>query len=301
MFKKVIFICLLTIGVHYFSLSQPIEALRQRINKVVEGKSATVGVAIWGTDPGDSLSILGSRHLPMQSVYKYHLALAVLHQVDQGKLSLDQVVSIDKSLMETYQHLWSPLREANPDGVDISLAEVIRYTVAWSDNVGCDLLFDLVGGTNAVESYLHSIGIRDIAVVHKEIVMQADWESQYDNWTTVTAANQALKLFFENKEGLWSQESHQFLLEVLKGTKTGTKRIRGLLPEETIVAHKTGYSGKNEEGLSGAVNNIGVVFLPTGTHFYISVFVSDSVERDETNQRMIAEIARLAWDHFNER
>ena len=37
------------------------------------------------------------KKLPMQSVFKYHIALAVLDLVDQGKLSLDQKVFIKKS------------------------------------------------------------------------------------------------------------------------------------------------------------------------------------------------------------
>lgn len=298
MIKKVFFKSLLLLLVNHFTCSQGMNTLKEQINQVTKGKSATVGVAIWSGDTQDKLSINAGKHLPMQSVYKFHLALAVLHQVDQGKLRLDQVVSIDKAYMDTYSHLWSPLRKKYPEGVEIKLAEVIKYTVAWSDNVGCDLLFELVGGTQVVNDYIHSLGVKNIAIVYPEIVMQNDWEIQYKNWTTATAANQLLQLFLENKGNLWSIENHQMLLDVLKGTKTGKKRIRGLIPEETVVAHKTGYSGKNEAGLSGAVNNIGIVFLPDGNYFYISVFVSNSMESDETNEEIIATITRLAWDYF---
>lgn len=268
--------------------------------QVIDGKSATVGVAIWGSDPKDKISIHGDKHLPMQSVYKFHLALAVLHQVDQGNLSLDQHLSIDKPYMETYKHLWSPLRKKYPDGVEISLAEVIRYTVAWSDNVGCDVLFELVGGMKVVHEYIHNLGVSDVAIKYPEIVMQDQWHIQYENWSTALATNQLLRIFYENKGNVWSKESHQFLLQVLKDTQTGKKRIRGFLPATTVVAHKTGFSGKNEEGLSGAVNNIGIVFLPDGTYFYISVLVSDSMESDDVNQEIIARIAKLAWDYFND-
>lgn len=281
-----------------FSNAQTIENLREKINQVLEDKSATVGVAIRGVDPVDVVSINGDKHLPMQSVFKYHLALAILHQVDQGKFNLDKSIAIGKKMMDLYSHLWSPLRKKYPKGVALSLAEVIRYTVAWSDNLGCDLLFKLAGGTKVVESYIHKIGIKDIAIVHPEIIMQSEWQRQYENWTTANAANQFLKRFFENTENLLSTESYDFLLEVLKGTQTGKKSIRGLLPKETVLAHKTGYSGKNDEGITAALNDIGIVFLPDNSYFYLSVLVSDSAESDETNQRIIAEIAKLAWDYF---
>ncbi|HAS47507.1 MAG TPA: class A beta-lactamase, subclass A2 [Microscillaceae bacterium] len=281
-----------------FSKAQSIQALKEKINQVLKGKSATVGVAIQGANPKERLSINGDKHLPMQSVYKYHLALTVLHQVDQGKFSLDQKITLDKKMVEAYSHLWSPLRKKYPNGTKISLAEVIKYTVAWSDNLGCDLLFKLIGGPKIADAYMHKIGIKDIAIVYPEIVMQAKWHIQYENWTTPKAANQALQLFFENTNNLLTQKSHDFLLNVLKGTKTGKKRIRGLLPKETVVAHKTGYSGKNKKGITGALNNIGIVFLPDNTYFYISVFVSDSSESNATNQQIIAKIAKLAWDYF---
>ena len=107
-----------------------------------------------------------------------------------------------------------------------------------------------------------------------------------------------MQLFFENSGNLLSTESYDFLLKTLTETQTGKKSIKGLLPEETAVAHKTGHSGKNSNGLTSAVNDIGIVFLPNGSYFYLSVLVSDSEESDETNQMIIAEIAKLSWNHF---
>lgn len=286
---------LLTSG---FSKAQSIETLRKKINQVLVGKSATVGVAIQGSNPTDTLSVNGNKHLPMQSVFKFHLAMTVMHKIDQGKFRLNEKISIDKKMVKSYSHLWSPLRKKYPNGAKVTLAEIIQYTVAWSDNLGCDLLFKLIGGPKVMEAYLHKIGIKDIAAVYTEIMMQAKWKRQYENWTTAKAGNQILQLFYENADNLLSTKNYNFLLNVLKGTKTGKKRIRGLLPKEAIVAHKTGYSGKNKKGLTGALNNIGIVFLPNNSYFYISVFVNDSLESDATNQKIIAEIAKLTWDYF---
>lgn len=295
---RVITIAILLLPFHWVA-AQTIDELRQGVEKILEGKSATVGVAIRGMHPQDTLSLNGAERLPMQSVFKYHIALAILHQVDQGKLALDQVVEIDEQLVALYKYSWSPIRKKYPKGGKLSVAAVLRYTVALSDNLGCDVLLDLLGGTEVLASYLYSIGIKEIAVIHTEISMQAAWENQYENWTTAIAANQALQLFFENRDDLLSNKSHQFLLDVLKGTETGKESIKGLLPEGTVVAHKTGYSGKNNKGVTGALNDIGIVFLPDGSYFYLSVFVSNSMESDETNQRIIAEIAKLGWDYFS--
>jgi len=301
MIKRTILLILFLSSIFSFSNAQSIETLRLKINKVLQDKSATVGVAIKGNKPEDTLSINGNKYLPMQSVFKFHLALAVLHQVDQDKISLDDKISIDKKTIDKYSHLWSPLRKKYPNGAEVSLAEILKYTLALSDNLGCDLLFDLLGGTEVVQTYLHKLGIKDIAIVHPEIVMQAEWDRQYENWTTANAANQVLQLFFENDNSLLSTDSYNFLLEILKGTRTGKKSIKGLLPKNAVVAHKTGNSGRNEKGLTGALNDIGIIFLPDGSYFYLSVLVTDSMEDSETNQKIIAEIAKLSWDYFNQK
>ena len=47
-------------------------------------------------------------------------------------------------------------------------------------------------------------------------------------------------------------------------TRAGTHRIKGLLPPEAQVAHKTGTSG-TEHGITSATNDIGLIQLPTGS------------------------------------
>jgi beta-lactamase class A/beta-lactamase class A VEB len=64
------------------------------------------------------------------------------------------------------------------------------------------------------------------------------------------------------------------------------------------VAHKTGHSGKNNEGVTGAQNDIGIIFLPDGRHYYLSILVSNSVEIGEVNRQIISGITKLTWQFF---
>ena len=275
----------------------PMHTLKRQIEQVIEGKSATVAVSIQGMESKETLSINGSVHLPMQSVFKLHLAAAVLHQIDKGKFGINDTIKLTPELILEYKHLWSPLRKKYPKGGMVLIKELLQYNVAWSDNVACDVLLDLIGGPEAVQKYIHGLGVKDIAIVDKEIVLQSDWSRQYLNWSTTDACNSLLQILFEN-EGVLSASSHEFLMSTLKGTSTGKGKIRGQLSKDVVVAHKTGSSGKNKDGLTGATNDIGIVFLPENRYFYISIFVSDSKEDEETNQKMMADIVKLAWDYF---
>lgn len=272
-------------------------SLRQKIEQIVSDKKAVVGVAIVGNRGKDKVFFNGDKRFPMQSVFKFHIGLVMLSEIDKGKFSLDQKIEIKKS--ELLPGLYSPIREKYPDGVMLTIAEILEYTVSLSDNVGCDVLLKLLGGPASVENYFVKNKFKDIAIKINEELMQGNWDRQFENWTTPKAANRVVTAFFDNKKRLLSQKSHDFIWKIMRETATGPKRLKGELPAGTVVAHKTGYSGANKTtGIYAAVNDIGVVFLPDGKHFFISVFVSDSTENFETNEKIIADIAKAAWDHF---
>lgn len=272
--------------------------LRNKIEQIVSDKNAVVGVSIIGNNGKDTLSLNGDRRFPMQSVFKFHIALAVLSEIDKGNLSLDQKIKIDKDELLP-EDFWSPLRDENPNGGIFTIEKLIQYSVSHSDNTACDVLIRLIGTPKTVEKYIKKSGINDIQITFNEKDMQAKWENMFQNWTTPKAASQTLKLFYDNKNNLLSKSSYDFFWKTNKETTTGNNRIKGQLPEGTVVAHKTGSSGTNKEtGITAAVNNIGIVFLPNGEHFIISVFVSESKENFDTNEKIIADIAKATYDFY---
>ncbi len=278
-----------------FSFAQKAE-LKKEISKITEGKKATVAVSVLGIDfPFQYNNNNAEKKLPMQSVFKYHIALAVLDLVDQGKLSLDQKVFIKKS--ELLPNTWSPIREKNPEGnFEMPISELIEYSVAMSDNVGCDVLLRLIGGPKVVHDFLISKGAKDTQIVYNEEIMQSAWKNQYENYTTMKSATKLLKDFYKGK--ILSKKSTEFLLSVMYRTSTGLNKIVEQLPKYAKVAHKTGSSGKNDAGLTGAENDIAIITLPNGKTYAIAIFVSDSMETWEVNCKMISDISKVVFENL---
>ena len=278
-----------------FSFAQKAE-LKKEISKITEGKKATVAVSVLGIDfPFQYNNNNAEKKLPMQSVFKYHIALAVLDLVDQGKLSLDQKVFIKKS--ELLPNTWSPIREKNPEGnFEMPISELIEYSVAMSDNVGCDVLLRLIGGPKVVHDFLISKGAKDTQIVYNEELMQSAWKNQYENYTTMKSATRLLKDFYKGK--ILSKKSTEFLLAVMYRTSTGLNKIVEQLPKYAKVAHKTGSSGKNDAGLTGAENDISIITLPNGKTYAIAIFVSDSMETWEVNCKMISDISKVVFENL---
>lgn len=290
--KTFCFVSLLFISTHGFAQNLQ---LRKQLQSIVNAHPALIGFSLVNLENGDTLSINGGKHLPMQSVYKFHLALAVLNQVDQGKLRLDQQIPLTKS--DLLPDTWSPLRDKYPNaGIKVPLSEILYATVSQSDNNGCDILFRLLGGTANVNRYIHSLGIKEIAIAGTESQMHADWQVQFTNWTTAGAATRLLQLFYSKK--ILSKTSQDFLWKAMTESLSGPNKIRAGLPAGTALTHKTGFSGANKEGLTAATNDIGIITLPNGKYFAIAIFVSMSKEDEKTNDAIMAQLSKASWEHY---
>ncbi|WP_035726932.1 class A beta-lactamase, subclass A2 [Eisenibacter elegans] len=276
--------------------AQQLVNLETRLAEIVRGKQATVGVAILGLGGQDTLLLNGYERLPMQSVFKFHIGIVMMAAIDEGRFTLDQPIKIRKR--DLLPGLYSPIRDAHLKGATLPVREILQYTIALSDNVGCDILLRLLGGPAEVERYFHQRGFEALAIKINEETMQANWELQFQNWTTPLEATRVLAAFYNPQQPYLSPQSYDTLWQIMTSTKTGQQRLKGQLPTGTAVAHKTGWSGTNAQGITAATNDIGVISLPNGQPLFISVFVADSKEDNATNEAIIAQIAEAAWDYY---
>ena len=266
--------------------------LRNQIEQIAAGAKGRVGVAAVVLETGATVSLNSHDRFPMQSVYKLPIGMAVVKQVDAGKIELDQKVRVTKEDFGSRgQH--SPIRDKYPNGTEITVNELLRYAISESDGTASDVLMKLAGGPGAIQAYLTELKITDLTVLNTEKEIGQDWETQYRNWASPEAAVALLRALHERR-GL-SESAHDLLLKFMIESTPGPKRLKGLLPAGTIVAHKTGTSG-TENGITAATNDIGIITLPNGKHLAIAVFVSDSPADDATREGVIAKIAKAIWE-----
>ncbi|MEO8661055.1 MAG: class A beta-lactamase, partial [Bryobacteraceae bacterium] len=267
--------------------------LQEAMIKAAAPARGRVGAAAVVLEEGETASIGGSERFPMQSVYKFPIAMAVLAEVDAGRMRLAQTVRVEASdLVTAGQH--SPIRDEHPHGAaDYTLAEILRLNVSESDGTACDVLLRLLGGTVRVQNYLNSLGIETVRVATTEKAMGLDENAQYKNWATPLGAVALLRAFYEGK-GL-SVASRSLLLKLMTESPTGPKRLKGLLPADAVVAHKTGTS-RTLGGVTAATNDIGIITLCDGRHAAVAVFISDSHATTEAREGVIAGIAREVWE-----
>jgi len=267
------------------------EPLQQQILAIAREAHGKVSVAC--SLPGSALNcdLNPNAQPPMQSVFKLPLALTVLHQVEKRTLSLDQPVRFLPQ--DRIPHAYSPLQDQHPDGgVDVPLRELLRLDVSLSDNVAADVLLRLVGGPEVVNTYVAALGVSGFHLQDSEAVLHHEMSAQYRNWFEPAGAVQLLRAISENSP---LTREHTDLLLGWMTPADRTKRLDGDLPPGTRVAHKSGTSGV-DNGVAHATNDIGLIPVPDGRRIAIAVFVTDSTADEATRDRVIARIARAAYD-----
>ncbi|MBZ4035672.1 class A beta-lactamase, subclass A2 [Flavobacterium sp. 17A] len=277
------------------AFSQSTIELRNQLKQIISSKSVTVGVSVKGVENKDTLSINGNLKMPMMSVFKFHIALAVLHKVDEGKFNLSQEIFIKKKDLK--EDTWSPMKEEYPEGnISLTLDKILRYTVSHSDNNGCDILINLVGGTKYIQKFINDQGIKDFVIKMNEDQMRT-WKNLYVNTTTPLATTELLEKFFKGE--VLKEDTTKYLYQIMVETSRGLTWMKAGLPENTELAHRTGISGTNDANLRVAMNDIGIVKLPNGKHFILSVYLKDITEKREDTEKIIADITKAVWSYFN--
>lgn len=292
--KKMLFlisVSVISIQIH----AQSIERLRKEIQQIIASKNATVGISIKNIEDKDTLSINGNSMMPMMSVFKFHIALAVLDQVDKGKLKLNQKFFIKKE--DLLPGTWSPIQEEFPNGnIDLTLDQLLKYTVSHSDNNGCDILLKILGGTEPVQKFINQQGIKDFTIQVNEQQM-SNWDNLYLNATTPVATTALLEKFYNGK--VLKENTSQYLYRIMTETSRGLTWMKAGLPDHTELAHRTGISSTNENKLRAAMNDVGIFKLPNGKHIILSVYLKNITEERTDTEKLIADIARATYNYYS--
>ena len=268
--------------------------LETQLKEAIKGKKAEIGMAVI-IDGKDTITVNNDIHYPLMSVFKFHQALALADYMGKQRQSLETRLPIKKSDLKP--DTYSPLRDKYPQGgIEMSIADLLKYTLQQSDNNACDILFDYQGGPDAVNKYIHSLGIRECAIAGTETAMHQDLNLCYENWTTPLAAAELVEIF--RKKPLFPKVYKDFIFQTMVECQTGQDRlVAPLLDKKVTVSHKTGTGDLNAKGQQIGCNDIGFVLLPGGRTYSIAVFVKDSEENNQANSKIIADISRIVYEY----
>ncbi len=254
----------------------------------LQAQPAEVGVSVL-SDSGTVFACNDTVRLPLLSVFKFPLAMAVLDRMGRQGTGLDTVFLLTPD--DLREHTYSPLRDRHPTRrAAVRMDSLLIYSVALSDNNACDVLLRYVGGPRAVERYVRRLGIRDFSLSATEADMHRDSRRVYDNAASAAAVSRLFRLLLRGEAPVGPYGP--FLCRVLEQTSTGADKLRAGLPADVRLGHKTGSSDRRPDGVKVADNDAGYVVLPDGRRYYVTVLVAHSPATDAGNAALIAHVAR---------
>jgi len=287
---KHLLLLLLALTVQPLPAASPIDRLESEIRRIIANKRAQVGVAV--VRNGETLLTIGNDvHYPLMSVMKFHQALAVADHMRRTGATLGAPVRIEPKDLKP--NTYSPLRDRyGRRSLYLPIDSLLDYSLRLSDNNACDLLFACVGGPEAVDRHIRTVGGRHFAIAVTEEEMHRDPSCCRDNWSTPLDAARLMDDFIASCH---RDSLARFIRKSLLACETGTRRLPRMLPPGVRVGHKTGTSDCDDRGFYAGVNDLGFFLLADGSHYVVAVFITESAEQLETNERIIAEISEQIY------
>lgn len=258
----------------------------------------------------------------MASTVKVPLAIELLSQVDEGRQRLESMIALEQKDLHPGSGTLTDL--FNKPGVALSKRNLLELMLLISDNSATDVLLREVGGPEAVNARMRRLGIDGLRVDRSTALLiadavglrlpdEAEWTPQrfaaafrqtsdqeraearkrFENDLRDTATPDAMAELLVRiyRRDVLKPDGAELLLDIMHRCRTGQARLKGLLPDGTPVAHKTGT-------IAGSANDVGILTLPgEAGHVALAVFVKGAQEAARA-ERAIAQIARAVHDYF---
>jgi len=306
----------------------PRQRVVREVSRLSQLSGGVLGVTAIHIETGVRFSQNGGVRFPMASSYKIPIAIQLLTRVDSGLYTLDQLVEIARSDMHPGSGMiaerfnWPGTLKP---GLALSVRSLLELMLLISDNSATDVCLRLAGGPARVNACMRRLGISGLAVDRPTAYLISDWlgipmdplqpwsSQRFDSLEKSLKPEMMMassKIFDADPRDtstpdamsellltLYSQpilrpETKTLLLDIMARCETGLTRLKGALPPNTVVMHKTGTIGMT-------ANDVGIITLPDDAgHLVISIFTKSSEKLLPERERAIAEVARALHDYF---
>lgn len=257
--------------------NQTVESIRAKINEF----RGETGIIVKDLSSGLEFRHNPEKAVAAASLSKVPLMGAVFLAAQNGDLDLSRRIQLKASDKMTGS---GNLKEAVPGG-HYTVEQLLGFMISDSDNTATNMLTNLFG-LDSLNASFGQFGLTETRL-NRRI---ADYEMRdkgYENYTT--AAETAL-LFEQIYTGRFvSTDYSRKGMEILKISHTND-RIPKLLPEGTVVAHKTGLE-------NGICHDAGIIFTPEGDLLLV-VLTKHENANSIPSKEFIAKIALEAYGYF---
>jgi len=197
-----------------------IQRLKDGVVDIIGPNINNFGVAFYDITTGGSFDINGDEIFTAASTVKVPIAMATANLADKGKISMDKKITYNSSDYEEGAGILAGSKKLKSP---MSVAELIKYSIIYSDNIATNMLIRTITETERYN------------FIEDTVKHPVDRES---NTTSAKDSVMILKRLYENKE---NNPYYSTIIDNMKNT-VYHDRIDKYIPKE-IVAHKIGDYG----------------------------------------------------------
>ena len=288
-------------------IAPPPTPTEQELARRIAAFHGEMGFFARNLDTGEMIAVNADRRFPTASLIKVAVMAEVYRQIGLGKIRKDQTVVLhdaDKAGDETI-----PLNMLH-DGATLTVADLLKFMIAYSDNTATNLLVGLVGTAN-VDALLDANGLTKTRLYrptfrdgHADVLPEEEKEFGLGSTTPREAAT-LLALIAEGK--LVSRAAGDEMIGLLS-----MQQDRSMIPrslpfdkEEILVANKTGWDEEKRpdaSGFKGDVRNDAAYVKAPKARYVVAICARRIKDKspgvDSEALRVGGELSGLIYAHF---
>ncbi|MBI2338410.1 serine hydrolase [Candidatus Daviesbacteria bacterium] len=258
--------------------------LKSVVENILADTKGTYGIDIKNLKSGESYFLNENTVFEAGSLYKLWVMATVYKQIQDGKLSMEQVLSEDVVVLNRKFNIDPEMAELTEGVVTYTVSDAIYQMITISHNYAALLLTEKIK-LSTVANFLKENGF-----LQSQVGTDGDAPKS-------TASD--IALFYEKlyKGELASEQYTQEMINLLKKQQLNDGLPR-FFPDKTIVAHKTGDIGWFK-------HDAGIIYLPdkeasaaAEQKTYIIVVMSESTSPAGAQEK-IALISKAVYEYFN--
>jgi beta-lactamase class A len=257
------------------------QKLEASINDVDRHLDGVMGVAIEDLTSGQKFQLRGDDVFPQASSIKTALLAGLYRQVQDGKLKLTDLYTVQASDLVPDSDIMNGL---TPGVTRITLRDLATMVVAVSDNSATNVVIDKVGMDN-VNALMDSMGLKHTRLRRKMMDLKAAGEGR-ENISTPNEMATLLDQLYRGK--VLNKELSEDFFKLLSTHKSSF--IPRDLPDDLKIANKPGE-------LEGVRNDSGVVFVQNRP--YVICVMTTYLHRERDGEDAISRVSAEAYRMFD--
>ena len=273
----------------------PLDRLQSAVVRTTRSVNATWGVFVKSLDSSEEIAVDADRQMETMSTIKIPLMVEALEQIKAGKFKLTDKYTFAEA---DSQPGTGTIQRLDPGAV-MTVKDLITMMIIVSDNTATEVLYRMVGGPEAVNARMDTLGLRNTRAMNVP-----------SKWFAALRATASTEQFYRDGKhpfGLTTAREMGRLLEMMeRGTLVDKassdlmlRIMRGQLYRTRLPRYLSGYTIPHKTGdfLPYVGDDVGMLEAP-GRTIIISVFTGNHFGSGEALEDAIGLVAKEVGDYF---